>query len=282
MPLVLDWMDWYGRGGTASERGKVLGKVMAPIETFVEEMFHPLADGCVAMGDPLLERALSLGIPRDRTLNLLHGCDAEGIRPIDVQEARAALGSLPSDAYVLGHLGVLRRANANLLLQAFGMIRSQLDAPCKLVLIGSHKLGGFAELVPEQCRDDVIETGWLSYQDLNFHLAACDLLLLPFKRAVSTDNIWPSKFNDYLSAGRATVGTRMRVLESVFEKYRIGLLTQDQPQAFADGCLSLLADASLRLQMGRNARDLAEGDLSWENLVVRLETFYQDMIQAVA
>jgi glycosyltransferase involved in cell wall biosynthesis len=280
IPVVLDWMDWYGRGGTASERSPLLRTFMQPVETFCEETFYPLADGCVAMGEPVLTRALSLGIPRERTINLLHGCDPQGIVPIDVHQARQALGTLPMDGVVLGYLGVLRRANAILALEAFEILRETLKVPCRLVLIGNHKLRQLSELIPESLREDVIETGWISYQDLNLYLAASDLLLLPFKKAVSTDNIWPSKLNDHLAAGRATVGTRMRVLEPIFEKYEIGLLTSDDPQEYAAGCLRLLEDRPLQARMAANARALAEGDLSWQRIVDRLEAFYSAIIEA--
>lgn len=282
VPVVLDWMDWYGRGGTATERGTLLSAVMGPVETFFEERFHPLADGCVAMGEPLLERALSQGIPRDRTLNLLHGCDIEGITPVDAHQARLQVGNLPLDGFVLGHLGVLRQANAKLLLQAFDLVKKKIEAPCKLVLIGNHKLGQLEDLVPPRCRADVVETGWISYHDLNLYLAASDLLLLPFKKAVSTDSIWPSKFNDYLAAGRATVATNMRVLEPTFEQELVGVIACDEPQEFALACLRLLDDTPLRNQMARNARALAEGELSWQNIVDRLEAFYFELIEAAA
>ena len=71
VPVVLDWADWYRRGGTASERSRKIRTLMHPVETFCEEFFHPFADGVVAMGEPLMERARSLGIPQSRMINLL-------------------------------------------------------------------------------------------------------------------------------------------------------------------------------------------------------------------
>ena len=142
-----------------------------------------------------------------------------------VQEARSKLGRLPLDGHVIGYLGVLRPSSAELLFAAFSIIRRRVSGPCKLVLVGNHKLN-LGDYVPEECRADVIETGWLSYEDVNLYLAASDILSLPLKRAVATDNVWPSKFNDYLAAGRSTVATNMPRPGAAFSRTSGGIADQ--------------------------------------------------------
>jgi glycosyltransferase involved in cell wall biosynthesis len=73
----------------------------------------------------------------------------------------------------------------------------------------------------------------------------------------------------------------MRVLEPVFEEHRVGILTKDEPHEFAEGCVRLLEDESLRGQMAENSRMLAEGDLSWDRIIDQLEAFYHSLIAAV-
>lgn len=274
LPVILDWADWYGRGGTATERGRPLSTFMHPVETFCEEAFHPLADGVVAMGEPLLERAAALGVPRERMINLLHGCDPEGLTPYPVAEARSRLARVPDDAYVLGYVGVMRSSTAELLFAALPIIQRLAARPVKVVCAGNHKLKELRSYVPADCQNDVIETGWVDYEELNLYLAASDVMVLPFKRMVATDNIWPSKLNDYLAVGRPTVATDMRILRPVFQQYNIGLLAQDDPHAFAETVVGLLHNPEQRAGMMTAARALAEGDLSWEHLVDRLEAFY--------
>ncbi|MFZ2486855.1 MAG: glycosyltransferase family 4 protein [Anaerolineae bacterium] len=274
-PTILDWADWYGRGGTASERGRLIRTFMQPVETFFEETFYPRADGVIAMGEPLLERALALGIARGRMINLLNGCDPDGLTPFVTEEARARVPRVPMDAYVLGYIGVMRATTAQLLFAALPRLKQLADRPVKVLIIGNHKLKDFWSYVPEDCRADVVETGWIDYDDLNNYLSASDVTVLPFQRMIATDNIWPSKLNDYLAAGKPTVATEMRILRPIFERYDIGVLTEDTPDAFAMGTMTLLHDAATRARQSRNARALAEGDLSWAHLVERLEGFYE-------
>jgi glycosyltransferase involved in cell wall biosynthesis len=277
-PTILDWADWYGRGGTASERGRLIRTFMQPVETFCEETFYPLADAVIAMGEPLLERAAALGIPRARMINLLNGCDPEGLATFGVEEARNRLPSVPGDAYVLGYVGVMRATTARLLFSALPLIKQLVQRPVKVLCIGNHKLKDLWSFVPTDCRDDVLETGWIDYDDLNVYLCASDVTVLPFQRMTATDNIWPSKLNDYLAAGRPTVATNMRILRSLFSAYDIGLLTDDTPHAFAQGVVTLLLSPEVRARQAVSARALAEGDLSWEHLVGQLEQFYVQLI----
>jgi glycosyltransferase involved in cell wall biosynthesis len=66
----------------------------------------------------------------------------------------------------------------------------------------------------------------------------------------------------------------MRILQPIYQRYDIGVLADDNPQAFAEAVVSLLHDPARRAGMMAAARALAEGDLSWERLVDRLEQFY--------
>ena len=283
VPVILDWADWYGRGGTATERSRKIRTFMHPVETFCEEFFHPFADGVVAMGEPLMERALALGIPADRMINLLHGCDPEGLAAHDMHGARVQLGEdrVPADAFVLGYVGVMRPTTAELLFQSLRLLKRMVKRPVKVVCAGNHKLPDIRSYVPDDCKDDLIETGWISYEELNLFLSSSDIMVLPFRRMTATNNIWPSKLNDYLAVGRPTVATDMRILRPIYDQYDIGLLTDDTPQAFAEGCARLLQDPASRQRMSINARALAEGDLSWNSLVDRLEAFYIRLIDEV-
>jgi len=59
-------------------------------------------------------------------------------------------------------------------------------------------------------------------------------------------------------------------------------LTEDSAHAFAQGVVTLLLSPEVRARQAVNARALAEGDLSWEHLVGRLEQFYVQLIDQMA
>lgn len=247
--------------------------VMAPLETFFEERIYPRADGLIAMGEPIAERARDLGLSNDRIKVLLHGSDIRGIAPLPGGKAREAFPFLPSEGAVLGYLGALPAENAGLLFKAFSIFRARYGAETKLVLIGNSKLN-WRRYAPDACRPDIVESGWASYEAINRYLNACDLLLLPIKKTFATDSVWPSKLNDYLAVGKPIVATRLKVYADLMEKSGAGRLSEDTPEALAEECLALMKDPDLRMSMGRRARDYAVKELDWERLVDRLEEYY--------
>lgn len=274
IPLVMDWADWWGRGGTIYERrNQLLWRMLAPIETFFEEAFRRYADGTTVISQPLYQRALSLNVNESTMIRIPQGSDVDRIRPLDQSQARQALG-LPLDAPLLGHLGVLQPKDAALLLNAFKIIR-KCHGHCKLIMIGNHRVN--IEQY-EIGRNSVIETGYVDYENLVRYLAGCDVLMLPLRNTISNQARWPSRINDYLAVGRPIITCPVGDVSELFREHNIGLLAPDNPQDFAGATLSLLEDQALREEMGFNARRIAEEQLSWEILTVQLEKFYRKIL----
>ncbi len=279
LPLILDWCDWWGRGGTTTERANPLVRtLLGPVETFFEEAFRGYPDGTTTLGMPIYRRAVDMGAPEDRIIELGQGSDLEGIRPMDLHVARERVG-LPTEGLFLGYLGVLRHKNLPFLLDIVEQVRERSGQDVKLLLIGNHKV----DLSPAWQRgaqDYLMETGWIEYEDVAAYLGASDVLLLPLLDTVANNKIWYSKTNDYLSAGRPIVSTSMEVLVDLWEERRPGLLAgKDDSDQFAGAVLSLLADADLRRELGKNARQTAEDEFDWAQLTVKLEGFYEQVLE---
>lgn len=268
--LVLDWADWWGRGGTSSGRPYgSLNRIVSPIETLFEERFRNKADGATVISSPLYRRLLSLGFPPERVLLVPQGSNTDLIRPLDKYESRANLGfsaSIP----LLGLLGGVFPGDAELLRQAFEIVIHRLPN-CRLVAMGNHIYVSTLGLRG----DSVIETNYLPYDKLNRYLACCDVLLLPLCNTIANNGRWPAKLNDYLSAARPVVTCRVGDMNRLFQEHDIGLLSDDTPHDFAEKILALLDNPSMRERLGLNARRLAEGQLAWENLTARLDAFYK-------
>lgn len=278
-PLIMTWADLFGKGGRSEERSFPIRFFMSPVEDFCEKYFYPKADFVIAMGEPLLKKALETGIPAGKMLSLLHGSDIERTKAIPQDIAVQRLGSkLPKQTVILGYLGYLWTVNADLLFQTFRLVKESLDKPIKLLLIGNHRVN-LNKILPDDLTNDILETGWADYEDVNLYLCASDVLILPLKRTQVSDIIWPSKLNDYLASGRPVVATKMQIVESIHQKKDFGYLTEDTPQSLSQAVLSMLsADPSQVEKYGRNARSLAEVDLAWGAIVTKLESLYLQLI----
>lgn len=279
LPLILDWCDWWGRGGTNTERANPLvRRLMAPVETFFEEAFRGYPDGTTTLGMPIYRRAAAMGVPEERMIELGQGSDLEGIQPMDLAQARRQVG-LPEEGHYLGYLGVLRHKNLPFLLDIVELVRQRSGQDVKLLLIGNHKV----DLTPAWQRgaqDYLVETGWIEYEEVSAYLSASDVLLLPLLDTVANNKIWYSKTNDYLAAGRPIVSTSMEVLVDLWERRRPGLLAgKDDPEQFAEAVLTLLNDPDLRRELGANARRTAEEEFDWQQLTAKLGGFYEQVLE---
>lgn len=272
--LVIDWTDWWGRGGASVERASRFSRtVMGPIELYFEERFRPHADLTVAISRALADRAESLGIPREEILLLPTGCDVEALRPLSKSLARERRGLDPDRIY-LGYLGNIYPADARMLVEAVRQVRHRPEPV--LVMIGGAALPDDDGLA---AAGRLIEAGHLSsYQEMGEYLAACDALLLPLTNSIANRGRWPSKINDYLAAGRPVVASAVGDLVDVFEHHDIGYATGPSAADLAAGIDALLADPERCRTLGENARRLAETELSSANTAERLDTALRQLL----
>lgn len=267
IPLVMDWADWWGRGGTIDERpmGWALRSVITPVETWFEEHFRTRADRTTVISSALEQRAVAHGVAPGSILRIPQGSDVENVVPGDRARSRTRLG-FPATAPILCYMGALLRGDARFLFDAFSVVR-KVRPDVRLVMVGTT-----SSLVPDD--RSIIQTGFVSDDDKLDALAAADVLLLPMTDTIASRGRWPSKINDYLAAGRPIVATAVGDCHELFANHRIGIATAVDAEAFAAAVLALLDDRITAGEMGATARNVAERVLAWPILTERLESLY--------
>lgn len=271
VPLVMDWADWWGRGGAIDERpaGRRLRHVIRPVETFFEEHFRTRADGTTVISAALKRRAVELGVRSETIVTIPGGCDAMTIEARSRKDRRSPNGVEPG-TQLIGYSGTLLRGDADLLFEAFARIHRARPG-VRLVLIGNPK-------VPVPPDPAIIQTGFVPFEHMVDWLASCDLLLLPQRDTIANRGRWPSKVNDYLAVGRPIVTTAVGDVAKLFNEQTIGKAVADDAEAVAAAAIALLDDQGRRDECGRNARALAEGPLAWPALAARLDEFYSRVL----
>ncbi len=274
VPLVLDWCDWFGAGGSVEERPNPVARaVLRPAETFFEERFRTWADGTTVINTVLRERAIGLGVPPETILLLPDGSDVEGLQVLDRDDARRQLG-LPLDRPIIGYVGAIFKGDAELMAHAFDLVRRAYP-DAMLATIG-YCNRNLSAMVGEPRA--VIRTGFVSYEEMNRYLAACDLCWLPLGDTGANRGRWPLKLNDYMAVGRPVVATAVGDLTRVLQEHEIGLLTRDEPEDLAQAAIRLLEDPALRERLGQNARRVAEEVFDWGLLTAELLGLYERVL----
>lgn len=282
-PLVVDWCDWWGRGGTQAERPGSLAKLFyGPIETFFEERFRTSATRTTVASEALRERAISLGVPASSISKLWGGCDAERLRPMERAAARSSVG-VPGHGWVVGYLGAIHRAEVPLLMDALHCAR-QCVPTLLFRAVGSTVAGTrttLSDAAGPAWTDWMSETGRLPLERVAVELSACDALALPMRDTISNRARWPSKINDYLAVGRPIVATRVGEIAQL-EDRGAALFTDDSAEAIAAGLVQIARDPNLADRLGRKARALATDELDWHILASGVESLYESAVSHCA
>jgi glycosyltransferase involved in cell wall biosynthesis len=274
IPLIMDWEDWFGRGGSVEERpNPLIRAILRPVETFFEERFRTHADATTVICHTLRQKAMALGVSAHTIRLVRDGCDTEGLQPFSQHQARQHL-NLPLEAVFIGYVGAIFHRDAQLMAHAFNLIQAQLPT-ARLLLIGYVNIN-IEALVHEPTA--VLRTGFINYQQLNQYLCACDICLLPYYNSGANRGRWPMKLNDYMAAGCPTVATAVGDVAQVMQEHAIGLLTEDTAEAIAAGALTLLRDVDQRTHFGQNARRVAEQQFNWQIQTDKVEQLYAQVV----
>lgn len=273
IPLVLDWADWFGRGGSVEERPNPLVRAaLRPVETYFEEHYRIRADGATVICSLLREKALQLGISQGSILMLPNGSDTDRFSPMDISTARKATNIDPH-AKVIGYVGTIFKRDAALMAAAFNRLTEHIK-DLRLIIAGYCPFDLRPLVQKPEC---VIQTGYLEDKDLKATLAASDLFWLPLSDSNANRGRFPLKFTDYLASARPIVATQVGDVASIMAQERVGLTSAPEAEAFAQQTLRLLDDPGLRKELGVAARKLAETRFNWDTITEQLLAFYRSM-----
>lgn len=272
-PLVIDWADWWGRGGAITERSsRLLRHAFSPIETFYEEHYRRRADWTTVISTALADRVEGLGVDPDRVTVIPGGADLERFAPLPRDAARARLG-LPPEAPLVLFAGFVQY-DLDLVLESFAVVASEVPR-ARLVLCGppSPAVGAFQERHPALA-GRVLRAGVVEFDLMPAYLAAADVLLLPLRDSITNRGRWPNKLGEYLAMGRPVVTNPTGDVGALLERTGAGRLAGSDPAGFGEAVVQLLRDPEARTELGRQARATAEEELDYAILARRLLDVY--------
>jgi glycosyltransferase involved in cell wall biosynthesis len=276
IPLVIDWNDWWGRGGLIDEnRPKWYAKTLGPIETYFEENFRRHGNAHTVVSDALRRRLIGLGVDPNIIHFVPNGADIDSFKPRPISQARQRLG-LSNDRPILCFTGFDVVSDLDLVLNAFKEVVNHLSNVL-LLLTGKKNTVAVDFSIAHKLQNNIMHLGYLDDDRLKDVIAASDVCLLPFRSKISNLGRFPGKLAEYLSMGKPIVSNNVGEVGRVLREAEAGLLADEDHLSFADRILLLLNDASLRAKLTSNARLYAEQTLAWKIIVQQLERVYLDL-----
>ncbi|MFH2107833.1 MAG: glycosyltransferase family 4 protein [Chrysiogenia bacterium] len=275
VPVVIDWADIWGYDGIAGERRWWSRWTLGRLDDILEKWTLSSFDGLTVINDYLLQRAANRGISK-KQLVLSVGANIDRIHPLPKAEMRRRWG-LPVQASIAVHSGF--SSFDSIFLAAAAKIWLRGDPRGILVLSGGEFPEVMAMAEKEGLQRRVIHFGRLPYHRLGEILACGDVLLLPYSNRSVNLGRFPSKFCDFLAAGRPVVTQRTAEVGRLVLEKNVGVAAESSPAAFAEAIRLLLDQPERTEAMGRRARSLADEHFSWGRIVDDLEIFYREILR---
>jgi len=277
LPMITDWIDWWGRGGIIDELRPGWYRVLfGRVETYYEEAFRARAEGLTVISTALAKRAVGLGVEPARIFHLPNGSWNELFSVPDSTACRRKVG-LDVTGPVMGYSSLDTHLDLALIIEVLTQIVRQY--PNAQLLITGHAPQKVSKLAQAYgVRQNLILTGFLPYEELPWYLGCADLFVMPFPEKIYNIGRWPSKLNGYMSVGRPTISNPVGDIKALFEKHSIGLLAKWDAEDFAQKIVFLLEHPDIAKEFGENARRVSVAEYDWKVLAGKLEKFYYEML----
>lgn len=95
-------------------------------------------------------------------------------------------------------------------------------------------------------------------------LSSCHVGVLPSTNDIARQMGYPIKLFDYLSMGIPVVANDIGAWTRIISEKKVGVLTKDDPQSFANGLLKLLKDPELLHACGKRGISLIKTEFNWD------------------
>jgi teichuronic acid biosynthesis glycosyltransferase TuaC len=194
----------------------------------------PRAAGVVAVSQKLVEKAVALGVPRERVHLVQNGVDRARFHPRDRAAARAALG-LQQDRRLILYVGRIEKDKGVLdLIEAFAELR-RAQPDVDLVLLGDGSAMGACRAAVASQDGAVRLLGALGHDDVARWMAASDIVTLP-----SWHEGTPNVIIEALASGRRVVASDVGGIPALIHHPALGEMV---PPRKADALAAALGRA---------------------------------------
>jgi len=220
-------------------------------------------------------------VPSDKITVLSNAVDVMRFKPDPNlrAETRASL-QLTTNPLVVFVGSFYQWHDVTTLLKAFSsVVKKHADA--KLILMGDgterEKMLAFSkELGVDHA---VTFPGFIAHEKVSRYVNAADIAVVPVPKMQV--NMWlsPMKLFEYMASGKAVIASAMGQIKEVVRDGENGLLVPAGDEtALVDALTRLIEDETLRMNLGKQAREDAVNGHSWSQYLKRLENVFNEAI----
>jgi glycosyltransferase involved in cell wall biosynthesis len=239
------------------------------------------AEIIVVVSRPLKEDLSGMGINEKKILVSPNGVDLEKfsmekVSSKMINEVKTGL-SLKGYNKIIGFVGTFGAWHGiPQMVEAIKKINQERDFSRNcFLMVGDGLLKDFA--VKELGKfENVVFTGNVSYKEIQYYLAACDILVSPHCFPPKGKKFYgsPTKLFEYMAMEKGIVASRLGQIGEVLEDQKTGILVEPENiDELSEGIIKLVEGGSLSRRLGKNARKAVIKNYTWDSNIIRLLDF---------
>lgn len=148
-----------------------------------------------------------------------------------------------------------------------------------LIIVGDGSLAPvIRDYVKKKRIKNVIFTGRVPHEKIPYYHSIADILVIPHVRRIDSEILYPSKLLECLASGKPIVSSNLKAIADVVGDNAI-LVDPENPQAFAEGILTLLNNEDLAKKIGENGKKIIY-NYSWEESAKKIYEAYKDLLSS--
>ena len=223
----------------------------------IELAAYAAADQVVVVSDGFRANLIKRGVPADKVHTIRNGVTLDRFRPgaldpAEREEARARLGTRPSDCLVL-YAGTHGISHALPAVADAAALLSRKPVHVAFVGGGADK-PRLERRVAELGLDNVTLAAAVPPDQVPGLLQAADICLVPLRDVPLFATFIPSKMFEYLAAAKPVIGSVTGEAAQILNEAGAIVVSPEDSEALAAAIVALAADPARRAAMGRQGR----------------------------
>lgn len=284
IPLILEFnsfdtwkMKFWGESRSFLKES-IKKYLLYSIVKWIENYNLKNASLIVAVSKPLKVDLLRMGISEEKILVNPNGVDIEKFNPEIIKNGKCKKLrerlKIDDNKIVIGFSGTFGPWHGipQLTKAINKILRDQLLPNVTFLLIGDGPLRADIKKQIDRYRD-VIFTGEVSYSDIQYYLAICDILVSPHCPQADGKKFFgsPTKLFEYMAMGKAIVASRLGQIEKILRHSKTAYMVEPgNVDELVKGIITLVKNKSLRDRLRENARKEVVKNYTWKNHTKRV------------
>lgn len=262
-------------------RAKRIPKIIAPLLNKLDNFCMNRADKIIAISDELRDILVRRGVKYTNIVVIVgDGVDVLKAKSFTKKEI---MDVFSIDGKVVGYVGSIGKARGSeRILESFEILKKQVDFEVNLVMVGpfsnKYEARDFKNLVTKMgLEKSVFFTGYIPHSEALQYMKSFDVVVAYHEGDFNFYNVAvPTKILEYMATKRSIVATNHKMYRNLLTHQKNAYLTDQNPEAFAQGILYLLGNKEFSKKLSKNAQITAK-KYSLEHVTDEIEEVYKTM-----